>query len=86
MNIANFILYAKNKDGFDNLLSIINNYRKVTFDELRKYFSDLICVYLHRNKVNNADKSILEKLKKDFGDDLYFGLYYFDKLGHVKND
>jgi len=62
------ILYAKNEQGYKNLLKITTLYRDetLTIDKLKEYNSDLICIVPFSNKDNLDDYSYYENVFVSF--------------------
>lgn len=82
--LSEILLYAKNNEGFENLIQLSNfantkgNYKqfKIDIDILQKYSKGLICVTyeLLPNKTNTQLTEQIKKYKSIFGEDLYIGL------------
>lgn len=82
--LSEVLLYAKNNEGFENLIQLSNyantkgNYKqfKIDMDILQKYSKGLICVTyeLLPNKTNSQLSEQIKKYKAIFGEDLYIGL------------
>ena len=82
--LSEILLYAKNNEGFENLIQLSNyantkgNYKqfKIDMDILQKYSKGLICVTyeLLPNKTNTQLTEQIKKYKYIFGEDLYIGL------------
>ena len=82
--LSEILLYAKNNEGFENLIQLSNyantkgNYKqfKIDMDILQKYSKGLICVTyeLLPNKTNTQLSEQIKKYKSIFKEDLYIGL------------
>ncbi len=82
--LSEILLYAKNNEGFENLIQLSNyantkgNFEKfrIDFNVLSKYSEGLICVTyeLLPNKTNSQLIEQIKKYENIFGEDLYIGL------------
>lgn len=54
LDCNNYLLYAKNYNGYQNLLKIstIKSERTITIDDLQKFSSDLICILINKDLVD----------------------------------
>ena len=62
LDLGNLLLYAKNKDGYYNLIKIetAKNYDSLTDEVLSKYNSDLICICFDEENFNKYKDIFLE--------------------------
>ena len=77
----NFILYCKNYNGYKNLmkLSTINSSKKIDYNELENYSSDLICIVPYTSRV------IYKELNKIYNE-IFIGYKNKQELSHLKGN
>jgi len=68
LDLDNIVLYAKNFEGYKNLIKLntIKSKQKLTLEDLKKYSSDLICIVPFEKLSNFNDYSFYETLYKGY--------------------